>query len=604
MTIQAQADLLAPPNNNFRRRQSLSKKDLSAASKLLAAVNLDNAEKSAYLRIYSIEDIRILVKHFLYKSTLGIVYNDVMLCISILSCFEFIYQTYLNPNRPEDLKELHILDYIEKGLAVLFTFDWLLNLFIADLKLIFMTSFYSMVDVLTVIPIWVTSGRTCPDVDFLVTAEDVFIYLMFLLSTTRVLRALRVRRKLISIEDAVKRNIGEISVDITLMILFFAAVLQFLESENQPHAYHTWMYVVWITIATVGYGDITPKTTLGRIADMMFIAFAVVSVPKMTNELFEKMKLQSVYARAAYIQKSKFSKHCVVCGSINVKNLRDFMIELFHEDHKENDFMNVVVLSPEEPAKEILLLLRDNPLYENSSALLSKDLQRAKVESSVAVFLLANKFTSEVDEEDSKIMLQNLCIRKYLSSAKAHEENGMQCTYTHETLHLLLKQESLFHMGSRDLEVTDENNVVCIDQMKMGILSKALLCPGSNTLITNLISSFSIEDDDGPKKSPWLMEYQNGCDWEIYVSELSTIFEGVSFAHLSYMIYEKKGVLLFALQIQDLKTKQSKLFLNPAEYLIPSQAREVGASISKYQVQLCNRIEVVWLRVCPTWRHS
>lgn len=56
----------------------------------------------------------------------------------------------------------------------------------------------------------------------------------------------------------------EISVDITLMILFFAAVLQFLESENQPHAYHTWMYVVWITIATVGYGDITPKTTLGK----------------------------------------------------------------------------------------------------------------------------------------------------------------------------------------------------------------------------------------------------------------------------------------------------------------------------------------------------
>lgn len=40
-------------------------------------------------------------------------------------------------------------------------------------------------------------------------------------------------------------------------------------------------------------------------------------------------------------------------------------------------------------------------------------------------------------------------------------------------------------------------------------------------------------------------EYQNGCDWEIYVSELSTIFEGVSFAHLSYMIYEKKGVVSF-----------------------------------------------------------
>ena len=62
-----------------------------------------------------------------------------MLCISILACFEFIYQTYLNPNRPEDLYKLNYLDYIEKALAVLFTCDWLLNLFIADLKIIFIT---------------------------------------------------------------------------------------------------------------------------------------------------------------------------------------------------------------------------------------------------------------------------------------------------------------------------------------------------------------------------------------------------------------------------------------------------------------------------------
>ena len=38
-------------------------------------------------------------------------------------------------------------------------------------------------------------------------------------------------------------------------------------------------------------------------------------------------------------------------------------------------------------------------------------------------------------------------------------------------------------------------------------------------------------------------EYQKGCDWEIYVSDLATIFEGATFSHLSYMIYEKKGVV-------------------------------------------------------------
>lgn len=65
-----------------------------------------------------------------------------------------------------------------------------------------------MVDVLTVIPIWVTAGTECPVYDDIKTAEGAVLYTMFLMSTTRILRALRIRRKLANIEDSVKRNIG------------------------------------------------------------------------------------------------------------------------------------------------------------------------------------------------------------------------------------------------------------------------------------------------------------------------------------------------------------------------------------------------------------
>jgi hypothetical protein len=67
-------------------------------------------------------------------------------------------------------------------------------------------------------------------------------------------------------------------------------------------------------------------------------------------------------------------------------------------------------------------------------------------------------------------------------------------------------------------------------------------------------------------------EYQKGCDWEIYTTPLAKVFEGAKFCELSYALYEKVGVVLFALQITDAAVGgASKLLLNPATFVIPSQ---------------------------------
>lgn len=52
------------------------------------------------------------------------------------------------------------------------------------------------------------------------------------------------------------------------------------------------MYYMLVTIATVGYGDITPQTVLGRFSAMMMIIVAIIIVPQMTNELMEKLSRQ------------------------------------------------------------------------------------------------------------------------------------------------------------------------------------------------------------------------------------------------------------------------------------------------------------------------
>ena len=81
--------------------------------------------------------------------------------------------------------------------------------------------------------------------------------------------------------------------------------------------------------------------------------------------------------------------------------------------------------------------------------------------------------------------------------------------------------------------------VICLNEIKMGVIAKAVIFPGANTLIMNLLTSFAddsgvsnnnnsnkgavdgIETLDDDEDSDWLGEYQRGCDWEIYTTELS-----------------------------------------------------------------------------------
>lgn len=103
----------------------------------------------------------------------------------------------------------------------------------------------------------------------------------------------------------------------------------------------------------------------------------------------------------------------------------------------------------------------------------------------------------------------------------------------------------------------------------------------------NLLSSFrdDREDDEDDaaevdgihkliddKVGTWIGEYQRGCDWEVYTTALSDIFVGAKFVALSEVLYQKLGILLFAIEIMDLKKDGVKrLLLNPG--LLCSQSQ-------------------------------
>lgn len=209
-------------------------------------------------KVDKIEFVRLKLKKLVNNSIPGFLYTNIMLSLSIFSCLEFIVETYIID------EEINLyLEQLEVFMATIFSFDWFLNFFIADHKLIFISSFFSMVDLLTVLPIYFTYGKTVPLLDDLDNFNDYILYVMFFFSTTRILRALRLHRKLIFVSDAVSRCLFDITLTLTVMILFNSAVMQYFDVTEQSLQFHDWMYFVIVTISTVGFGDISPRTALG-----------------------------------------------------------------------------------------------------------------------------------------------------------------------------------------------------------------------------------------------------------------------------------------------------------------------------------------------------
>ena len=190
--------------------------------------------------------------------------------------------------------------------------------------------------------------------------------------------------------------------------------------------------------------------------------------------------------RAVYTPKSLNSKHIVICGDLSSASLNDFFGELFHEDH-ENIDLNAVILLPNPPTVEMIFLMQ-NPkftlsmYYLEGSALIDKDLRRAKAETAEAIFIMANKFSANPDEEDSKSILLNLSIKRYLASLSS--KSLLYCMQ-------LLRPENRRHLANEQNLLPENDIVVCLNEIKMGVMAKALMYPGANTLLMNLVSSFS-----------------------------------------------------------------------------------------------------------------
>lgn len=220
--------------------------------------------------------LKLLINH--PESRSGRVFELTIQVLIVASMIAFSVETI--PTLPAYVR--HGLFLFEAVSVAVFTFEYALRVMAAERKHRFVFSFFGVIDVLAVLPFYITLiAGASGGVD---------------LRTLRAFRLLRLFRvfKLVRYSRAIRRfqrAFGAAREEIilylclTAILLYFSAVgIYQFEHEAQPEAFSSVFSSLWwavTTLTTVGYGDVYPVTPGGRLFTFLVLmaGLGVVSVP-------------------------------------------------------------------------------------------------------------------------------------------------------------------------------------------------------------------------------------------------------------------------------------------------------------------------------------
>lgn len=178
------------------------------------------------------------------------------------------------PNLPDWADQaLRILELV---VLVIFLLEYVTRLICAPHPLRYALSFWGIIDLMACLPLLAFAAP-----------ELAAVRVLRLMRLAALLKLLHTNRAVKRLENALKQIKGELAVFafLAMIILYIAAVgIYIFEHAAQPEAFSSIPMSLWwavVSFTTVGYGDIYPITSEGRIFTtvLLFIGLGVIAVP-------------------------------------------------------------------------------------------------------------------------------------------------------------------------------------------------------------------------------------------------------------------------------------------------------------------------------------
>lgn len=234
----------------------------------------------------------------------GRLFDVIVIAMILLSVVAVSLETV--SGLPPALAEgLRVLEWVLTGL---FTVEYALRLMAVQRPLAYAASFYGVVDLLAILPSWIA----------LVFPAARVLLVVRILRVLRVFRVLKLARFLNEaqvITGALRASARKITVFLVAVctIVIVVGSLMYL-IEGPEHGFTSIprsMYWTVVTLTTVGYGDIAPKSPLGQaVASLvMILGYGIIAVPTgiVTAEIAQQGRRPDSTAISTQM--------CAVCGA-------------------------------------------------------------------------------------------------------------------------------------------------------------------------------------------------------------------------------------------------------------------------------------------------
>ena len=242
---------------------------------------------------------------------------DLVLIVSILLSVIFVMLDSVKSIRSEYGVILYRCEWF---FTILFTLEYALRLFSVSNRISYALSFFGIIDFVAIVPTYLG----------LVLSGGHYFLVVRLLRILRIFRVLKLAQyvgessMLAEALVASRRKIFIFFITVITLVVILGSIMYLVEGEengftNIPQS----IYWAIVTITTVGYGDISPHTPVGRIiaSIIMILGYSIIAIPtgivtvEFANAFKSKITTQ-VCMNCTAGGHDPDAKYCKYCGSV------------------------------------------------------------------------------------------------------------------------------------------------------------------------------------------------------------------------------------------------------------------------------------------------